>query len=85
MTCERPAGSGPVRAVEAGLEALAAAGATPAYVILLAGDMPAAGPALAALRAALAARSQPVDGLVALAAGRRQWRTGIYAVRALQR
>jgi molybdopterin-guanine dinucleotide biosynthesis protein A len=85
VTCERPAGSGPVRAVEAGLEALAAAGATADYVMLLAGDMPAAGPALAALRAAIAGRPQPVDGLVALAAGRRQWLTGVYAVRALQR
>lgn len=84
--CEEPVGSGPARAVAAGLARLALLSPRPRRVLLLAGDLPAAAPAVGALLAALAEssrRPQPVQGAVAVAAGRRQWLLGVYRFDAL--
>ena len=86
-TCEEPAGSGPARAVAAGLARLAESGRPPGRVLVLAGDLPTAGPAVRALLAAPAwsGRQPPADGAVAVAGGRRQWLLGLYRFEALAR
>lgn len=86
MTCEEnPPGSGPARAVAAGMDALSACGAPPECVVVLAGDMPDAGEAVALLRVACASAPPSADGVIAVAAGRRQWLLGVYRHDALGR
>lgn len=91
---EDPPGSGPVAAIRAGLAALADAGGmaesgglapagSPADVVIVAGDLPFAGPAIRALR-----REWPADtataGVIAVdAEGRDQYLLGIWDKRAL--
>ncbi|MDR1766871.1 MAG: nucleotidyltransferase family protein [Propionibacteriaceae bacterium] len=53
VVCERPAGSGPARAVAAGVGDVCAAECAPQWTIVTAGDMPCAGQALKVLRQAL--------------------------------
>lgn len=82
ITCEEPAGSGPARAVAAGVAALAG-GTPPDEVVVLAGDLPGAATAVVMLRAAWA--DQGRDGAIAVASGRRQWLLGVYRFAALAR
>ncbi|MCB7136104.1 molybdenum cofactor guanylyltransferase [Cellulosimicrobium marinum] len=88
---EDPPFGGPAAGIAAGLAALDAApvpdGAPPAWVLVLACDVPRAGDAVPLLLAAAARADQPVDGRVeavrAVRDGRDQWLVGLYRRRAL--
>jgi molybdopterin-guanine dinucleotide biosynthesis protein A len=84
ITCrEEPPFAGPASAIGAGLAALReTAGPRPAWILLLACDMPNVGQAVDALRGARG----PGDGVMAVSAdGRRQPLAGFYSTAALER
>jgi molybdopterin-guanine dinucleotide biosynthesis protein A len=81
-TREDPPFGGPVAGTDAGLRALDRPDAPP-WVLLLAVDVPGAGAALPALRAAVA-RHPTTDGVHLVRHGRAQWLVGLYRRDALR-
>ncbi|PRZ04808.1 molybdopterin-guanine dinucleotide biosynthesis protein A [Isoptericola sp. CG 20/1183] len=81
VTREDPPFGGPVAGLDAGLRALARPGA-PDWVLLLAVDVPGAGAAVPALRAAVAAEPD-ADGAHLVRGDRAQWLVGLYRRTAL--
>jgi len=79
VTQEQPPGSGPALAIAAGLALLNSDPSDDSDVLVLACDMPNAGPGVKAL---LAAQSG-VDGVLGVADGQRQWLLGLYKRAAL--
>ncbi|MFE5309973.1 molybdenum cofactor guanylyltransferase [Isoptericola sp. NPDC056578] len=87
---EDPPFGGPVAGLDAGLRALDAAPGpghdAPAWVLVLAVDVPRAGDAVPVLRAAVAGPgSTTSDGAYLVRAGRAQWLVGLYRRDALRR
>jgi len=80
-TCEDPPGTGPARALAAGVAALGDIPDDALPVLVLAGDLPRAEAAVRALRAAWGAAG---DGVIAVAGGRRQWLLGLYRLGSLR-
>ncbi|WP_407317098.1 NTP transferase domain-containing protein [Isoptericola halotolerans] len=75
-TREDPPFGGPVAGIDAGLRTLDRPDAPP-WVLVLAVDVPGAGAALPALRAAVA-QGHPTDGAHLVRHGRAQWLVGLY-------
>ncbi|MDR5698786.1 molybdenum cofactor guanylyltransferase [Agromyces aerolatus] len=76
---EDPPFGGPAAAVAAALSSWAGRGDSPAWTLVLACDLPGAGPAVARLRRAAQDAALETDGVcLADPSGRTQWLTGLY-------
>jgi len=75
-TCEVPIGSGPARAIAAGVGMIDEPGVE--WALVLAGDMPFVDEVVPFLLASAAQAPECVDGIVATVGGRRQWLCSVY-------